>query len=339
VKPPSKVVRVLIVKTSSLGDLVHTLSAVEEALRHRPDIKIDWVCEEGLVDIPRLIPKIDRVIPLAIRRWRCNLFKRSTWREIYQFIQKIREHSYDCVIDAQGLMKTMWVVTASNSRRQNCWGYSLSNIKEPLASLVCGRHVHSPVTDHSIERLRQLFAAALSYAADGPTLGFEQPLVVEHSGEILFLHGTSRPEKLWPTHHWISLGKQMTQIGYTIVIPAGSELEAKRAKALASAIDPDVIVLEQISVADLSNRIRRAAGVVGVDSGLMHLAVALNRPTVAIMTADHQLKFLAKRFAPFWASHAAVVIPHQVGADITPSMVFSAWQGLDQQPKIKRRLV
>lgn len=332
-KPQSKIFRLLIVKTSSLGDLVHTLSAVEEALRHRPDIKIDWVCEEGLVDIPRLIPKIDRVIPLAIRRWRCNLFKRSTWREIHQFIQKIREHRYDCVIDAQGLIKTMWVVAASNSKRQNCWGYSLSTIKEPLASLVCGRHVQSPITDHSIERLRHLFAAALSYAADGPPLGLERPLVIEHSREILFLHGTSRPEKLWPTQHWISLGKQMTQMGYRVAIPAGSELEARRANTLASAIGSDAIVLEQLSVADLGNRIRHAAGVVGVDSGLMHLAVALNRPTVAIMTADHQLKFLAKRFAPFWAAHAAVVVPHQVGADITPSMVFSAWQGLEHPPR------
>jgi ADP-heptose:LPS heptosyltransferase len=235
-------------------------------------------------------------------------------------------------------MKTMWVVAASNSQRQNCWGYSLSTIKEPLASLVCGRHLHSPITDHSIERLRHLFAAALSYSADGPTRGLEQLLVIEHSREILFLHGTSRPEKLWPTDHWIGLGKQMTQMGYKIVIPAGSEFEAERAKTLASAIGSDAIVLEQLSVADISNRIRRAAGVVGVDSGLMHLAVALSRPTVAVMTADHQLKFLAKRFAPFWAEHAAVVIPHQAGADITPAMVFAAWQGLDQQPKIRGAL-
>jgi heptosyltransferase I len=324
--------RVLLVKTSSLGDLVHTLSAVEEARRHRPDMRLDWVCEEALVDIPRLAGCVDRVIPVAIRRWRRSLFRVATWKEIRQCWLSLRARRYDRVIDAQGLIKTMWITASARCASEHRWGYSRSTVKEPLSALACGRHLHSPPSDHAIERLRHLFASALDYVASGAAPVLPPMDASKDSREVFFLHGTSRQEKSWPLDEWISLGQQMSAMGFQICIPSGSEPEFQQAQRIASGIGPQALALERLSIAELAVRIRRSAGVVGVDSGLMHLAVALSRPTVAVMTADHQPKFLATRFAPFWASHARVVAPGQAFEPIPASKVLTAWQAIDRGP-------
>ncbi len=322
--------RVLLVKTSSLGDLVHTLSAVEEARRHRPDMQLDWVCEEALVDIPRLAGCVDRVIPVAIRRWRRSLFRVATWREIRQCWLSLRERRYDRVIDAQGLMKTMWITASARCAREHRWGYSRPTVKESLSALAYGKHLHSPPTDHAIERLRHLFASTLDYVAAGAAPVLPSMDASKDSREVFFLHGTSRQEKAWPLKEWIMLGQQMTSMGFQICIPYGSESEFQQAQRMATGIGPQAVVLGRLSIAELALRIRRSAGAVGVDSGLMHLAVALSRPTVAVMTADHQPKFLATRFAPFWARHARVVAPSQAFEPIPAARVLSAWQAIDR---------
>lgn len=319
-----------------MGDLVHTLSALEEARLHCPELHVDWVCEEAFQDIPKLSPVVDRVIPVAMRRWRKNYLGASTRAEVRQFLSRLRAVDYDLVIDAQGLIKSAWVTAAARCPRQQRWGFDWSTIREPLASLAVGRKVHAPAQWHAIERLRTLFSAALGYSPMGlapvlnhsvsdsqPTTG-QQPIV-------LLLHGTSRLEKSWPIDAWAELGRTLAADGYRIQLPWGSPAEHDMALQIANAIGESAVVLPKMSIAQLARALTNADGAIGVDSGLMHLSVALGRPTVAVMTASHLPKFAATRFAPFWAAHARVVERTSTQQQITATDVALAWQQLAKQ--------
>ncbi len=325
--------RVLLVKTSSMGDLVHTLSALEEARLHCPELQVDWVCEEAFQDIPKLSPLVERVIPVAMRRWRKNYLGASTRAEVRQFLSLLRAVDYDLVIDAQGLIKSAWVTAAARCPRQHRWGFDWSTIREPLASLAVGRKVHAPAQWHAIERLRTLFGAALGYSPTGvaPVLNKALPDPQTTAGQqpvVLFLHGTSRQEKSWPIDAWTELGRRLRADGYCIQLPWGSPAELDAARQIANAIGESAVVLPKMPIAQLAQALTNADGAIGVDSGLMHLSVALGRPTVAVMTASHLPKFAAARFAPFWAAHARVVERTSIQQQITPTDVSLAWQQL-----------
>lgn len=326
--------RLLVVKTSSMGDLVHTLSALEEAVRQCPGLVVDWVCEESFSDIPKLSASVERVIPVAIRRWRKNWLGSETRADIRRFVHELRAVNYDVVIDAQGLIKSAWIAAAARCPSGQRWGLDWSSSREPLASLVVRGKVHAPPQWHAIERLRQLFAAALGYISSGPIScvasaandsrdDSESPMPA-----VLLLHGTSRIEKSWPVTAWIALGQKMVGSGYRVEIPWASEDEHQQAQQIAAAIGAQARVLPKMSIGELAALMRRSSGAFGVDSGLMHLSVALGRPTVAIMSAAHLPKFSATRFAPFWATHARVVERASHEQSITVDDVFLAWRQL-----------
>jgi len=332
--------RVLLVKTSSMGDLVHTLSALEEARLHCPELRVDWVCEEAFQDIPKLSPVIERVIPVAMRRWRKNYLGASTRAEVRQFLSRLRAVDYDLVIDAQGLIKSAWMTAAARCQRRQRWGFDWSTIREPLASLAVGRRVHAPAHWHAIKRLRTLFGAALGYVPTGaaPVLSSSASLTdiigQQSPGKeptILLLHGTSRQEKSWPIDAWVELGRWLTAQGYRLQLPWGSPAEQDTALQIANRIGESAVVLPKMPIAQLAQTLINADGAIGVDSGLMHLSVALGRPTVAVMAAAHLPKFAAARFAPFWAAHARVVERTSTQQQITPTDVSLAWQQLAKQ--------
>jgi heptosyltransferase I len=312
-----------------MGDLVHTLSAIQEAARLCRGIRIDWVCEEAFSEIARLSPALDRVLPVSIRRWRQSLGSRQTRSEIGAFKQLLQEREYDLVIDAQGLLKTAWITRLARCKNSNRWGYDWSSARESLASLTVRHKVHAPANWHAITRLRALFGAALGYAPSGEVAWLDE--LPRHSTEpckaVLLLHGTSRSEKSWPLESWVELGRALAAQGYALFLPWGSEHERAQAQKIATAIgEPRAHVLPRLGIDALANKLRSCVGAIGVDSGLMHLSVALGRPTVAIMSASHLPKYCAQRFAPFWAPHARVV-QTQAGA-ITPDQVISAWSSL-----------
>lgn len=278
--------RILLVKTSSLGDVIHNLPVVSDIRRHFPQATIDWCVENVFAAIPRLHPDVDRVIPVAIRRWRKSLLRPTTWREIAASRQALRAHAYDLVIDTQGLIKSGLCTIQVRGPRA---GYSFDAAREPLAAIFYGRHYSVPRDLHAVVRNRQLAAAALGYLADAtvdygiaaPPAGFDWLPAGDH---VVLLTATSRDDKLWPEERWIELGHRLADQGLRAVLPAGSALERERAARLAAVI-PQAVAAPPLSIEALAALLAGARGVVGVDTGLTHLAVALKVPTVALYTA------------------------------------------------------
>ena len=298
-------VHLLLVKTSSMGDLVHTLSALEEAKAHCPGLRVDWVCESAFTEIAQLSSAVVRVIPCAQRRWKKNWWSAASKAERKAFISSLRQEEYDLVIDAQGLIKSAWITFKARCRSKSKWGYDWASAREPLASLVVNQKISAPASLHAIVRLRLLLGAALGYPLESSTRWL--PGSAPANTDVLFLHGSSRTEKLWPVQAWAELGRRLVAKGIRVLIPWGSEQEHQAAHEMARAIGSGAQVLPEMSLGSLITLVRGAAGCVGVDSGLMHLSVVLGRPTVAVMSAAHLPHFAATRFAPFWAPHARVV--------------------------------
>ena len=314
--------RVLLIKTSSMGDIVHMLCAVREAQQLRPDVRFDWVCEEAFVELPILMTSVDRVIPVATRRWRKSLLSRTTRHEIRSFLQSCRAQAYDNVIDAQGLLKTAWITAAVRCPRPARFGFDWATSREPLSSLATGSGIHAPMHWHAIERLRVLVGQALGYQPTGPITALETHR--PHGNSVMFFHGTTRQEKSWPMQEWIVLGRALDQRGLDVQLAWGTPQEQQMAETLTKAIGGRTRLLPKSSLAQLAQHLRSARAAVGVDSGLMHLAVALGTPTVAVMSASHLERFSASRFAPNWAAHARVITRAHDTESIPAQQVLAA---------------
>ncbi len=278
--------RILLVKTSSLGDVIHNLPVVSDIRRHFPDAEIDWCVEESFVAIPRLHPAVRQVIPVAIRRWRKKLLRGATWREIAAFRRQIAAVQYDAVIDTQGLLKS--ALLARQARGLH-FGYAADSAREPLAARFYDRHCHVARDLHAVLRNRRLAADALGYAAEnavdyGITASPGTFSWLPHRPYVVFLTATSRDDKLWPESYWLFLGERLNSLGFSVVLPGGSAVERERAARLAAAI-PGAVAAPPMGIADLASLLAGARAAVGVDTGLTHLAVALGLPTVALYTA------------------------------------------------------
>ena len=272
--------RALIVKTSSLGDVVHALPALTDIKRHCPEVAIDWLVEEAFADIPRLHPAVERVERCALRRWRQHLFRAATWREIRALRLDLRQTDYDVVLDLQGLMKSAWLARVAHGTRH---GYDAASVREPLAScLYSVRHGVSRQL-HAITRNRLLAAAAFGYALDGEVdYGLAcAPLAVPTAPTLLCFHGTSRADKLWPEAQWRDVLQHFAGRGVRVLLPWGSVEEARRSERLAEGLD-GAEVLQPQGLAALASWCAGAIGVVGVDTGLTHLAAAAGAPVIAL---------------------------------------------------------
>lgn len=277
--------KLLIVKTSSLGDVVHNLPIIHDILSHHPEAKIDWVVEENFADIPHLHPGVNQVIPVAIRRWRKSIFSKQTWHEMNIAKQRIAQFSYDIILDTQGLLKSGLITSAARGQSH---GYDKHSAREPLASFFY-QHTHYVARNqHAVVRNRALAALALGYEDpdDLPDYGIQGDTAharISDTPYIMGLHGTSRDSKLWPTDDWIKLAFALHERGIKLALPWASTAELNRAQAIASKAH-NVIVLPKQSIAQLAAIISQSIAAIGVDTGLSHLSVALNIPTVAIYT-------------------------------------------------------
>lgn len=277
---------ILLVKTSSLGDVIHNLPVVSDLRRTWPNVAIDWVVEESFAEIPSLHPGVRNVIPVAIRRWRKSLAAGATRREIRDFAKRLRGEYYDCVIDTQGLIKSAAITRLARGRR--C-GYAREVAREPLAAWAYDSAYPIPRNAHAVERNRWLAAAACGYAPDLPLRyglhsDHARPAWLPAGDYCVLLTATSRDDKLWQEKDWITLGARLRERGLTCVLPAGSARERERAQRIATAIDASVVAPPS-RLTELAAVIEGAAGVVGVDTGLTHLAAALDRPVVAVFVA------------------------------------------------------
>ena len=274
--------RVLLIKTSSLGDVIHTLPALTDAARAIPGIQFDWVVEEGFAEIPAWHPAVAQVIPVAIRRWRKNLWqtlKNGDWR---RFKARLRETDYDLVIDAQGLLKSAWL---TRYVKAPIAGLDRDSAREPIACRFYDRLYAVPKEQHALERTRQLFAQALGYPlpASIGDYGLDRAAMATPGQQpyLLFLHGTTWASKHWPEADWRALAERMSAQGWAIRLPWGNALEQARAERIAAGIE-NAAVLPKLNLAGVAKVIAGASACVAVDTGLGHLAAALDVPTISL---------------------------------------------------------
>lgn len=273
--------KIALVKTSSMGDVIHNLPVVSDILFHYPNSEIHWVVEEAFSEIPAMHPGVRKVIPLALRRWRKKPFAATNRQEMQHFRDCLRGEPYDLVIDTQGLIKSALVCRLIKSVR--C-GFDWSSAREPIASLLYDFTRNVDKTLHAVDRNRQLAAKCLGYEPTNP-LDYGLNRQSETCGKYaLFLHATSRDEKLWSEENWVELGGQLSRQGLGIVLPWGSDKEKERSERLAGRI-PGAIVPQKMSLNAAATLIRGAKITVGVDTGLSHLAAATNTPIVGIYCA------------------------------------------------------
>ena len=271
--------RILFVKTSSLGDVVHQCPAVSDAARSLPGAKIDWVVEEPFAGIARMHSQVSEVVPVAVRRWRRALWTREVWRELVEFRRRIAAQAYDAVIDTQGLLKSALITCFTSGTRH---GFDRESAREPFASRFYDRTHAVPRDLHAVERNRRLTAAALGFSLEeridyGLRPGGEPTRKLPAAYSVL-LTMTSRADKLWPEARWIELGRALA---LPVVLPWGSEKERARAERIGQGVG-QAIVPQRMSIEALADVLRNARNVVGLDSGLTHLAAALGTATIGI---------------------------------------------------------
>lgn len=277
--------RVLIVKTSSLGDVIHTLPALTDAAAARPGLHCDWLVERAFAEIPRWHPQVERIIECDLRGWRkapLRILRDGTWAA---FRAELRAAgAYDLIIDAQGLVKSAWLARRAPGP---VVGPDRRSAREPLAACFYTRGVAVPAHDraHAVERARRLFAQALAYplpetAADAglPRHRFPRPELTQPY--VVFLHGTTWPSKRWPLAHWQALAAALHAQGRHIVLPWGSVAERDEAEAIAAQCQGQV--LPRLDLTTLAGWLAHAQACVGVDTGLAHLAAALGTPQVSL---------------------------------------------------------
>ena len=279
--------RILFVKTSSLGDVVHNCPAVSDVRISHPEATIDWVVEETFAGIVSMHSAIRKVIPVAVRRWRRSMIRPSVWDEMLAFRRSLRAERYDLIIDSQGLLKSALIALLGHGVRH---GFDAGSARERIACRFYD--VRHPVARdlHAVERNRHLTAKTLSLSRVGPCdYGLAAP-----SGSPLqitrrycvFLSMTSRSDKLWPEEHWVGLVKELDGRGFTSVLPWGSEPERLRCNRIASRAGAGVVP-HALKIEELASLMTGSQAVVGLDSGLAHLAAALNIPTVGLFVSSN----------------------------------------------------
>jgi heptosyltransferase-1 len=271
---------VLIVKTSSLGDVVHALPVLSDIQRVHPDWKIAWMVEESLQAIPRLHPFCAQVIPVATRRWRKSWFSEATKHELKQLRSRLKEIQPHYVLDLQGLIKSALLAKLSPGLHL---GYRWGSARENLATLLYDQGFAVSWKQHAVERNRKLAAGSLDYSIHETPCdyGLFQNSADSSSKDAILIHSSSWQTKLWPEESWIAMGQVLSQKGLRCVLPSGSPSEWERAQRLVQQI-PDAIALPPGPLADCIGHLAGAHFVVGVDTGLTHLSTAFNLPTVAL---------------------------------------------------------
>jgi heptosyltransferase-1 len=282
---------ILLVRVSSLGDVLHNLPMVADIARHYPDARIDWVVEEAYASLVRLNGRVGDIIPFALRRWRKSLASKDTRAEMAAFFRQLRARRYDYVFDTQGLLKTGIIMGAARlapgGQKVGLANGSEGSGYESISRLFHSKSIALDARTHAVARGRLVAAAALGYRLDAAA-DFGLPDAPRPSPSPdwmpdgpygVYFHGTARVAKKWAAANWIALGAQLAPL--TILLPWGSAAEKSEAEALAARL-PNARVLPRLSMAEAVTLARHAALAIGVDTGLTHIAAAFSRPTVEI---------------------------------------------------------
>ena len=274
-----------------MGDVIHNLPIIADIHAEHPDAKIDWVIEENFADILKLNPYINNIIPLAIRRWRKNLFSQKTWQEMKEFKDLLQASQYDYIIDTQSLLKSALIACLAKGKR---YGQGPRTAREWLAGFLYNRRFSVSREQHAVDQNRQLTALALNYRAptSPPDYGLPRIDLIKKNdlqlpeNYVMAFLATRRDSKLWPMGHWVSLGILLAKQGVTLCLPWATDTEKGRANIIATHV-PQAVVLPKSSLIVLAHITAGAQAAVGVDTGLIHLAVAMDVPSIAIYTDTH----------------------------------------------------
>lgn len=315
---------ILIVKLSSLGDVVHAMPAVQDIRAAIPGARIDWVVERGFAPLVRRCEGVRRVVPCELRRWRKAPLARETRQAWRAFRADLQAESYDAVIDLQGLTKSALVShmarLAPDGRRYAMANRTEGSSYEAPTRWIADVAIPLEPRSHAVQRGRALCAQALGYALAGPPRYGLGQAGAARDDTVVLIHGTSRADKCWPEDHWIALGRRLLAQGRSLALPHGSEEERARSERLAQALGPRAGVWPTMSLDALTERMARCAGAIGVDSGLSHIAVALDLPHVQVYNFD-----TAWRTGPFGS-------PRQRSVYASPApdvdAVWQAWQAV-----------
>lgn len=322
--------RLLIVKLSSLGDVIQTLPALHDMRQARPGATFDWVVEEAFAPLLQAtVPGLARVIPIAQRRWRKTPFSETVRAERARFSQLLQSEAYDAVIDFQGLIKSA-VIARRAKLAPGGWRATYGNGSEdcgwewPVRFMV-QKPQPMPPRIHSLQRYRRLAALALGYAPREDGICYDelsvQPSNPDHS--VMLVHGTTRADNEWPLASWAEIGRNLVSQGHPVSVPQASATEAEFARQLCEAIGPGATVLPRMGLPALAQQMAGCVGVIGVDSGLSHMAVALNLPHVQIFSQPR-----IWRAGPLGSPYQVAV-----GGAQAPEVdtVWEAWQSVWQR--------
>ncbi|UXN36868.1 lipopolysaccharide heptosyltransferase RfaC [Avibacterium paragallinarum] len=284
--------RICLVKTSSMGDVIHALPALTDAQKAFPDLQVDWVVEENFAEIPTWHSAVNQVIPIAIRRWRKQLWQGKTWQEWRAYCQLLQQNQYDAVIDAQGLVKS--ALFAARLAKGEKYGYDKHCAREPLAAWFYDHRFSIDYHQHAVERIRQLFALSLGYPVPqtqgdyGIAHHFSQSFSRQKISPpyLVFIHATTRADKHWRNEEWKKLARETTALGFAVHLPWGNKKEKQSAEWIAQGIE-NAVVLPKLSLTELAQHIANAQAVVSVDTGLAHLTAALDKPNITLYGATN----------------------------------------------------
>lgn len=277
--------KLLIVKTSSMGDVIHTFPAITDAVecfkQRNESLEIDWVVEEAFVDIATLHPAVNNVIPIALRRWKKAWLKSIASGEMGQYLKQLRHQHYDIVIDAQGLVKSAISTRLAKGKRI---GYDKHSIKEPLASRAYQQRLSISRKQHAIARIRQLFANSLGYTTTSPIINYglsEYTNDSQGSPTLILFHSTTWSSKHWPEAYWAELIQLAQQEDYAVKLPWSTSAEKARAERIVKKAGYGQL-FPKLTLKQLAEEIAQSQMMVGTDTGLSHLAAAFNIPGVVI---------------------------------------------------------
>ena len=279
--------RILFVKLSSLGDVVHHMPAVTDLQAHRPGVRIGWAVEDAYQPLVALHPAVAEIFPVGLRGLRKHPFERARWKRLAAVRGALRRQSWDYVVDTQGLLKSAIVTRCARGRVAA--GPDLASAREGIAALFYDRRVEVPRQMHAVERNRRLVAGVFGYRVEGPAR-YElahppmPPLWAPRGPYAVLLHAASRDDKRWPEQNWIALAQRLAAEGYATVFPGGTEAERMASARLALMV-PGAMAAPAMDLGAAAALIAHASLVAGVDTGLTHLAVAFDRPTVGIYSA------------------------------------------------------
>ena len=322
--------RILLVKLSSLGDIVHTLPVLQDILQAMPGAQIDWVIEKSFAPLLTQVKGLNRIVPCELRRWRKSWWAAQTLNDWRAFKADLQQQSYDAVMDLQGLTKSALVarlakLTPTGKR------YAMANQTEGSGYEVPTRWVADVAIAlephvHAVARGRLLAARALGYNADvvkkSSIYGLIVPVACLNQSlaapkKIAFIHGTSRQDKTWPVQNWVALGKRLAANGYQVTLVHGNAQEFATSQAIATQLGSCATVLPLLSLDALASELAQCTGAIGVDSGVSHIAVALGLPHVQIYNFD-----TAWRTGPLGTSHQVSVFARP---EPNVDTVWQAW--------------